>query len=113
TRGENVAQYPGGREQRAADIEAGARRSAAELIADVAEASARADHAFASYPADRWDQLTGGGVGIDSPASNLPFGRWREVEVHMVDLGLGYSPADWPIEIVDGWLPLVLRKLAD
>lgn len=23
--------------------------------------------------------------------------RWREVEVHHADLGLGYSPADWPL----------------
>jgi len=38
----------------------------------------------------------------------LPFRRWREVEVHLVDLGIGLTPADWPQELVDrvfrGWL---------
>ena len=26
--------------------------------------------------------------------------RWREVEVHRADLGLGFEPADWPAEYV-------------
>jgi maleylpyruvate isomerase len=33
------------------------------------------------------------------------FSRWREVEVHHVDLGLGYSPRDWPADLVALWLP--------
>ena len=28
------------------------------------------------------------------------FLRWREVEVHRADLGLGYGPDDWPAEYV-------------
>ncbi len=28
------------------------------------------------------------------------FARWREVEVHRADLGLGYGPEDWPGEYV-------------
>jgi len=39
--GEIGAQYPGGMEQRNADIEAGAGRSAAELVADVADSNSR------------------------------------------------------------------------
>ena len=35
------------------------------------------------------------------PAEELPFRRLREVEVHHVDLGLGYSPAEWPAAYVD------------
>ena len=34
------------------------------------------------------------------PVRDLVFLRWREVEVHRVDLGLGYGPADWPAEYV-------------
>jgi hypothetical protein len=26
----------------------------------------------------------------------MPAQRWREVEVHYVDLGLAYGPDDWP-----------------
>ena len=29
------------------------------------------------------------------PALGLAWARWREVEMHRVDLGLGYAPADW------------------
>ena len=32
--------------------------------------------------------------------ADLAFARWREVEVHRVDLGLGYEPEDWPAEYV-------------
>jgi maleylpyruvate isomerase len=33
--------------------------------------------------------------------AELPFRRWREVEVHHVDLDLGYGPADWPDAYVE------------
>jgi len=33
--------------------------------------------------------------------------RWREVEVHLVDLDLGYSHLDWSDEFVDVWLERV------
>ena len=39
-RGEVAAQYPGGMAQREADIEAGAGRPAAELVADVVATAA-------------------------------------------------------------------------
>lgn len=32
------------------------------------------------------------------PASRVGGMRWREVEIHHVDLGYGYTPADWPGE---------------
>src|SRR3954470_17735127 len=57
-RGEVVAQYEGGREGRASAIEAGAHRSAAELIADVREASARCDATCASVAAEVWERPT-------------------------------------------------------
>ena len=31
--------------------------------------------------------------------------------MHHVDLGLGYTPADWPAELVDQWLPDALAGL--
>ena len=37
--------------------------------------------------------------------------RWREVEVHHVDLGLGYEATDWPDDYVAGELPLALAGL--
>jgi maleylpyruvate isomerase len=35
----------------------------------------------------------------------------RDVEVHHVDLDVGYSPADWPAELVAGELDRRLRGL--
>ena len=42
----------------------------------------------------------GASTAARSRSADLPFLRWREVEVHRVDLGLGYEPADWPAEYV-------------
>jgi maleylpyruvate isomerase len=41
----------------------------------------------------------------------MPARRWREVEVHRVDLGLGPEPADWPDAYVDLELPAALTGL--
>jgi maleylpyruvate isomerase len=112
-RGEVLAQYVGGVDGRAAEIEAGAGRSAAELIADVRDASARCDEACAAVAPEVWDRPTIGLTGTEAPASFLAFARWREVETHHVDLGLGYEPDRWPDELVARWLPLQLASLPE
>jgi len=48
----------------------------------------------------RWDGRCRETSGDEIPVSRLPFARWREVEVHRADLGLGYGPDDWPAEYV-------------
>ena len=98
-RGKIGQMYPGGREQRNADIEAGATRSAEKLIADVVDSAARLEAAWASMQPGSW---AGRGVTItgETPMSELPFIRWREVTVHHADLGLGYSWSDWDDEYV-------------
>jgi maleylpyruvate isomerase len=45
------------------------------------------------------------------PTTGSPVRRLREVEVHHVDLGLGYEVTDWPDEYVDWELPRVLAGL--
>jgi len=112
-RGEVVAQYEGGIAGRAAEIDAGAARSAAELVADVASSSARCDAVCASMSEEVWDRPTLGIRGDESPASFMVFSRWREVEVHHADLGLGYGPAQWPARLVERWLPSLVAGLAD
>ena len=37
----------------------------------------------------------------------------RDVEVHHVDLDLGYRPSDWPAKFVEGELAKRLRALPD
>ena len=107
--GEVRDQYPrpGMRE---ADIEAGAGRDAAALLDDLRSASARLEAAWAAMPDDAWARECRMSAGV-LPAEELPFRRLREVEVHHVDLGLGYSPAEWPAAYVDGELARSLPRL--
>jgi maleylpyruvate isomerase len=94
-------QYAGGDAQRAADIEAGAGRPAAELVADVLEAAARLERTWDNTPEEVW-RIGEGRVSSGVWAvAELPFRRWREVEIHHVDLDLGYGPADWPDAYVE------------
>jgi maleylpyruvate isomerase len=95
-RGEVVAQYPDGAAQRSGDIEAGAGRPAAELVADVAVSIANLEAAWATTPDDVWRRGRGrleasGDTGLDE----LVFRRWRETEVHHNDLGIGFTWARW------------------
>lgn len=93
--GEVVDRYPGGAAQRNGDIDAGAGRPAADLVADVLATSARLEAVWASLPDAVWAQ-PGTVMGRAEPLGSLPFRRWREVEVHHADLGLGFGPQDWP-----------------
>lgn len=110
-RGEIVDQYVGGWEGRAAEIEAGAGRPAAELISDVRRSVAAVDAVFASMPPEAWDRPSRDINGVDLPVDIVPFHRWREVEVHLVDLGIGYTTSDWPDEFVDAWFPDLIARL--
>lgn len=98
-RGEAAEMYPGGFDARNADIEAGAGRTAEALVDDVRMSAARLELAFEELTADGW---SGEGVTVLGPVAveDLPFRRWREVEVHHADLGLAYTWRDWPAEYV-------------
>ena len=97
-RGELVDRYPGGVERRNRDIEAGAWRPAAEQVADVLASDRRLDMAVGAHT--NWDGRSREITGRVIPVGELLFLRWREVEVHRADLGLGYGPEDWPPEYV-------------
>ena len=105
-------QYEGGRAGRAADIEAGAGRSEAELVADVVESSRRLEAAWAATADEVWERGRGRLVGGECPVAELPFRRWREVEVHHADLGLGFGWQDWPTDYVARELALMVAGLA-
>ena len=82
-------------DERAKGIEAGAGRPLDEQIADLREASARFASAAADLPAQAWTNELPLPTG-PQVAALVPWRRLREVEVHHVDLGAGYTPADWP-----------------
>ena len=90
-------QYPHGLDGRNADIEAGAIRSWSELVDDVVSRS----EAAAAAMTERTDwsgtvQMLPG----ERATAQVPLLRQREVEVHRVDLGLGYEFGDMPADYV-------------
>ncbi|MDJ0767649.1 MAG: maleylpyruvate isomerase family mycothiol-dependent enzyme [Ilumatobacter sp.] len=90
-------QYPHGPEGRTADIERGAVRPWPELVDDVATSAAALERRWATH--GDWDG-TSRMLSGERPTGQLPLLRQREVEVHRVDLGLGYELGDMPADYV-------------
>jgi len=110
-RGEVIEQYPGGAEGRAAEIEAGARRDARAIVDDLRASIGAFARVTEAMPDDAWSGVTVDVGGRERPAHVLPSRRWQEVEVHHVDLGLGYELDDWPDAFVAARLPRMLELL--
>ncbi|MDQ0683051.1 maleylpyruvate isomerase [Streptomyces achromogenes] len=81
---------------RDADIERDAPRPLPVQLADVRESAARFQ-AAAAAPAD-WSRTVELRNGVVDAAARVPFRRWVEVELHAVDLGIGYELEDLPAE---------------
>jgi maleylpyruvate isomerase len=90
-------------EARDGDIETGAPRPAAEQLEDVAVTAHRLDGAFAAQPAGDagWQRTIELRNGVTDAIANIPWRRWIEVELHHVDLGVGYGLHDVPAAFVD------------
>lgn len=108
-----VDQYPGGMDGRAAEIEAAAQQPAPQLIADVRRSAQAVDEAWRAPLGEAWTRITRDVGGRERALSELPARRWQEVEVHLVDLGIGVSYRDWPDDFVAAWLPRVRAHMAD
>ncbi|MEV7339827.1 maleylpyruvate isomerase family mycothiol-dependent enzyme [Streptomyces sp. NPDC093544] len=79
-------------EARDADIERDAPRPLNVQLTDVRESAARFQKVGAT-PAD-WSRTVELRNGVTDSASRVPFRRWTEVELHHVDLGIGYELED-------------------
>ncbi|MDX2825581.1 maleylpyruvate isomerase family mycothiol-dependent enzyme [Streptomyces ipomoeae] len=86
-------------EARDTDIERDAPRPLEVHLTDVRESANRFQEA-ASVPAD-WSRTVELRNGVLDSASRLPFRRWVEMELHHVDLGIGYELEDLPEEFVE------------
>jgi maleylpyruvate isomerase len=109
-RGEVTAQYPGGDAQREADIETGAARPARLILHDARAAVDRIENAWRGMLPSAWCRPTGARIG-QRPAWMSVWARWRETEIHHLDLDVGYTHDDWPAEFVRLMLPRVLPTL--
>jgi maleylpyruvate isomerase len=94
------------REQRDADIEAGARRAPGEIRDDVVESSDRLAQVVRAMPDAAWSARVQNAQGRELPATDIPWLRAREMWIHAVDLDVGASFADMPA-------PMLAELLAD
>jgi maleylpyruvate isomerase len=110
-RGEVDDQYPGGVAQRAADIEDGADRPARELLADVSATCAALEAAWQRIDDATWARGRGRVTDGARPIAELPYRRWREVEIHHSDAGVGLTPADWTDDFVGREMAAIVSGL--
>jgi maleylpyruvate isomerase len=109
-RGEDVARYPGGSAQREADISDGAARPPAGLLEDTRVAQLKLELAWDNSASANWPHPEFRGDDL-WPTAASPVRRLREVEMHHVDLGLEYTPSDWPAAYVAWELPMLLASV--
>jgi len=93
--------------QREADIQAGSRRPAEELLRWSEASAARLSAAMDRLTQSAWTVEVVTAQGRQVPASETPWMRAREVMVHAVDLGTGVSFTDLP----DGFLHALVEDV--
>lgn len=104
-------QYASG-ERRDADIEADAPRPLDVHLTDLRESAERFADAVAVMPPQAWTTVIQWSSGTRRPATQIVWGRLREVEVHHLDLATGYGSEDWPAGFAHRLLHEVVAKFA-
>jgi len=99
-------------DQRAEDIAELATHDPSEIRARLLGATTALQEAVAAVPDDRWEtriERTPGGRTMRAAA--FPGMRWRELEIHHVDLGAGYTTADWSREFAEHLLDAMGKRV--
>jgi maleylpyruvate isomerase len=97
-------------ETRDSDIERDAPRPLDVQLADLRDSAARFQEVGAA-PAD-WSRTVELRGGVTDSASRVPFRRWVEVELHHVDLGVGYALEDLPQEFTEREIGFLAERFA-
>lgn len=95
-------------ETRDADIERDAPRPLDIQLADLRDSAARFQETGA-VPAD-WSRTVELRNGVTDAAARVPFRRWVEVELHHVDLGIGYELEDLPAEFTEREIAFLVER---
>ncbi|KUO04010.1 maleylpyruvate isomerase family mycothiol-dependent enzyme [Streptomyces caeruleatus] len=95
---------------RDADIDRDAPRPLDVQLTDVRQSAARFQETGAT-PAD-WSRTVELRNGVTDAAARVPFRRWVEVELHHVDLGLGYELEDLPTEFVEREIDFLAERFS-
>jgi maleylpyruvate isomerase len=98
-------------EARDADIERDAPRPLEDQLTDLRESARRFQEA-AAVPAD-WSRTVELRNGVTDAASRVPFRRWIEVELHHVDLGIGYELEDLSEEFTQREINFLTERFRD
>ncbi|WP_232330015.1 maleylpyruvate isomerase N-terminal domain-containing protein [Rhodococcus sp. BH4] len=98
-----------GPDARNAAIEEGADRPAELLALDYRFSGTRLVDALCEIPTDRLDTPVPWRKPVT--AFDLPILRWNEIEIHLMDLDIGYTCHDWPAEFVEFTLASQLGAL--
>jgi maleylpyruvate isomerase len=106
--GEVRSQYPDDR-AREAGIEALAAQPG-KVVAAHAAAAAALEQRWSAMQPEHWDRLVRWLSRGTAPARTTVWSRWKEIEVHRVDLAAGYEPANWPSTFVERLLERLLRR---
>ncbi|WBO68579.1 maleylpyruvate isomerase family mycothiol-dependent enzyme [Streptomyces camelliae] len=105
--GVETAEYPSlaAREE---EIERGAGRSAAALVADLRDSAARFAAEYRRMTSVAWSRTVRWTRGQERPAARAADSRLSEVLVHHADLDAGYTAAQWPAVFVHDMLGRVV-----
>ncbi|MGC4111811.1 MAG: maleylpyruvate isomerase family mycothiol-dependent enzyme [Nocardioides sp.] len=99
-------------DQRAADIAELASANPSEVRDRLLGATTILADAVAAMPDDAWEtrvERTPGGLPMR--AASVPGMRWRELEIHHVDLDAGYAPSDWEPAFAEHLLDAMTKRL--
>jgi maleylpyruvate isomerase len=94
-RGEAGEQYEGGAAGRIAAIDAAAKRPPRELVGELRASIYVLEGAWAGANARAWSGTGTAASGAVLAMGDLPFLRWREAVVHLVDLDIGIGRDSW------------------
>ncbi|MDA2803591.1 maleylpyruvate isomerase family mycothiol-dependent enzyme [Nocardiopsis suaedae] len=100
------------RQARDSEIEEGARRPAAELVADIVRTAGSLDEAVRTLPEEVWGRRIRPFTGEDCTPRRILVIRLRELEVHHADLDMGYRLSAAPQEATRVVLEDVVRYFA-
>lgn len=92
-RGELVDMYDGGQEGRDRSIDEGAARPVAELREELKLTQGSLEDAWGLLAESDWQRTV---RFRHATVLDTALARWREAEIHAVDLAVGYGPRDWP-----------------
>jgi maleylpyruvate isomerase len=110
--GQRHDMYPD-RAKKDADIEAGARRTPAQLAVDLRDSSRRFGQEAARLSPEQWAVPVERRFGGPQPAAKIPWWRLEEVLIHHVDLNAGFSAEQWPAEFTGPTLEMAASRFTD